>query len=87
MPAISPRATPDTSPLANRYTNNLSGNAGDADIAFSDLNENLWSSGVDATYKLTPQITLGVGYAFTDTPSAARTAAPSRSAPAGSTRR
>jgi outer membrane receptor protein involved in Fe transport len=68
VPAISPREQPDTTnPLANRYTNNLSGNAGDADIAFSDLNENLWSSGVDATYKLTPQISLGVGYAFTDT--------------------
>ena len=67
VPAISPRTTPDPSPLANRYTNNLSGTAGNADIAFSDLNENLWSSGVDATYKLAPGITLGVGYAFTDT--------------------
>ncbi len=67
LSAAEQAANLSTNPLAGRYTNNLSGNAGDADIAFSDLNEDLWSSGADATYKISSGITLGVGYAFTDT--------------------
>ena len=48
-------------------TLNVGGNAGSASIAFSKLNEDLWSSGADLTYKAFPDLSLTVGYAFSDT--------------------
>jgi outer membrane receptor protein involved in Fe transport len=48
----------------NRLNNGQQGNAG---IAFSDLNETLWSAGADLSYKVTPDITTTIGYAFSDT--------------------
>ncbi len=54
-------------PTGNKFVNDLGGNRGDATIAFSDLNEDLWSGGVDLSYELAPQITATVGYAYTDT--------------------
>ncbi|MBU0863634.1 MAG: TonB-dependent receptor [Alphaproteobacteria bacterium] len=54
-------------PTGDKFVNDLGGNRGDATIAFSDLNENLWSGGVDLSYELAPQITATVGYAYTDT--------------------
>ena len=50
-----------------RNTLNVGGNAGSATIAFSDLNENLWSGGADLAYKLFPDLTLTFGYAYSDT--------------------
>ena len=50
-----------------RDTLNVGGNAGTATIAFSDLNENLWSGGADIGYKLFPDLTLTFGYAYSDT--------------------
>ena len=54
-------------PTGDKFVNDLGGNRGDATIAFSDLNENLWSGGVDLSYELAPQITATVGYAYSDT--------------------
>lgn len=50
----------------DRYVNDLGGNKGDATIAFSDLNEDLWSGGADLTYAITPDLRLGAGYAYQD---------------------
>jgi len=50
------------------YVNRLNnGNGGDATISYSDLNEDLWSGGVDATYKFAPGVSATVGYAYLDT--------------------
>lgn len=54
-------------PLGQYFVNNLDGNAGRATVSFSDLNENLWSGGVDVSYKIVPTVTATVGYAYTDT--------------------
>lgn len=48
-------------------TLNVGGNAGTASIAFSKLNEDLWSGGADLSYKLFPDLTLTFGYAYSDT--------------------
>lgn len=54
-------------PLGQFFVNNLDGNAGRANVSFSDLNEDLWSGGIDVSYKVSPAITATVGYAYTDT--------------------
>ncbi|RYD42586.1 MAG: TonB-dependent receptor, partial [Sphingomonadales bacterium] len=54
-------------PTGDKFVNDLGGNRGDATIAFSDLNEDLWSGGVDLSYELASHITATVGYAYTDT--------------------
>ena len=54
-------------PLGNIFVNNLDGNAGRATVSFSDLNEDLWSGGIDVAYKVIPTVTATVGYAYTDT--------------------
>lgn len=54
-------------PTGDKFVNDLGGNKGDATIAFSDLNEDLWSGGVDLSYELAPQLTATVGYAYSDT--------------------
>jgi outer membrane receptor protein involved in Fe transport len=48
-------------------TLNVGRSAGSATIAFSKLNENLWSGGVDLSYKIIPEITATIGYAYSDT--------------------
>jgi TonB-dependent receptor len=48
----------------NRLDN---GNAGFAEIAFSDLDEDLWSAGVDLTAQLMPRLVLSGGVDITDT--------------------
>lgn len=53
-------------PLGEFFVNNLDGNAGRANLSFSDLNENLWSGGVDVSYKLMPSVTATVGYSYAD---------------------
>lgn len=40
---------------------------GSATIGFSDLNEDLYSAGVDLTYRLKPGISATIGYAYSDT--------------------
>jgi len=54
-------------PVGDKFVNDLGGNRGDATIAFSDLNEDLWSGGVDLSYEIAPQISATVGYAYSDT--------------------
>lgn len=55
-------------PFGAYFVNRLNnGNGGDATISFSDLNEDLWSAGADLSYLLTPDISLTVGGAFSDT--------------------
>jgi len=55
-------------PFGQYYINRLNnGNGGDATVAYSDLNENLWSGGVDASYKLAPGFSGTVGYAYLHT--------------------
>ena len=54
-------------PVGDKFVNDLGGNRGDASIAFSDLNEDLWSGGVDLTYEIAPRISATVGYAYSDT--------------------
>jgi outer membrane receptor protein involved in Fe transport len=49
------------------FINNLNGNSGTANVAFSDLNEDLWSGGIDVSYHATPDLTLTVGGAYSDT--------------------
>lgn len=52
----------------NYFVNRLNnGNGGDASVSYSDLNEDLWSAGVDLSYQATPEIGLTVGGAFSDT--------------------
>ena len=48
----------------NRLNN---GQQGTAEASYSVLNENLWAGGLDLTYKVTPDITATIGYAYSDT--------------------
>lgn len=55
-------------PTGNKFINDLGGSTqGEAAVAFSDLNEDLWSSGLDLTYAFSPALRIGGGYAFQDT--------------------
>jgi hypothetical protein len=54
-------------PVGDRFVNALNRQRGDASVAFSELNENLWSAGADLSYKIAPTFTVTAGYAFTDT--------------------
>ncbi len=54
-------------PAGGKFVNDLGGNKGDATIAFSDLDEDLWSGGVDLSYTFAPGLTATAGYAFSDT--------------------
>ncbi|MEP7348890.1 MAG: TonB-dependent receptor [Sphingorhabdus sp.] len=48
----------------NRLNN---GQQGSAEVSYSLLNENLWAGGLDLSYKVTPDITATIGYAYSDT--------------------
>jgi len=55
-------------PFGAIFINRLqNGNAGDASIAFSDLDEDLWSGGLDVSYLVIPDLTVTVGGAYADT--------------------
>ena len=54
--------------FGNLFINNLNnGQSGNAEISYSDLNEDLWSGGADLTYRMSPEIAVTVGYAYLDT--------------------
>ncbi len=56
-----------TDPFGAFYINRLNnGQQGDGRINFSNLEEDLWSSGVDIGYRVTPQLRVTAGYAFLD---------------------
>ncbi|OYY70831.1 MAG: TonB-dependent receptor [Sphingomonadales bacterium 28-55-16] len=54
-------------PTGAYFVNVLNRNRGDARVIFSKLTEELISGGVDVTYKLTPDIGITVGNAYSDT--------------------
>jgi outer membrane receptor protein involved in Fe transport len=55
-------------PYGNLFVNRLNnGNGGDATMSFSDLNEDLWSGGVDLTYRPLDTLSVTAGYAYLDT--------------------
>lgn len=62
------RTNTSADPFGQYFVNRLNnGNGGDARISYSDLDEDLWSGGVDATYKLAPGFAATVGYAYVHT--------------------
>lgn len=63
------RSNSATDPFGQFYTNTLNTGQrpGSATIAFSELNENLYSAGVDFTYELSPTVKAVYGYAYADT--------------------
>jgi outer membrane receptor protein involved in Fe transport len=62
------RSNNPSDPYGSFFINRLNnGQSGSAEIAFSNLNENLWSGGADLSYQLSDAIRLSVGYAFSDT--------------------
>lgn len=54
-------------PVGDRFVNALNRQRGDASVTFSDLNEDLWSAGLDLSYKFSPDLSATLGYAFSDT--------------------
>ncbi len=61
------RTNTASDPLGDRFVNRLNRATGSASIAFSDLEENLWSAGADISYELAPGFVATVGGAWSDT--------------------
>ncbi|QWC57295.1 TonB-dependent receptor plug domain-containing protein [Erythrobacter sp. 3-20A1M] len=62
------RSNAEADPFGQYFVNRLNnGNGGDGEIAFSDLNEDLYSGGLDLTYNLAPSVTITAGGAYSDT--------------------
>ncbi|MFC4292834.1 TonB-dependent receptor domain-containing protein [Sphingorhabdus arenilitoris] len=62
------RSNSPTDPFGEFFINRLNnGQEGSASVSFSDLNEDLYSAGVDLSYRFAPTITGTVGYAYADT--------------------
>ena len=61
------RTNSPSDPTGQYFVNVLNRQRGDARVIFSKLTEELISGGVDVTYKLTPDIGITVGNAYTDT--------------------
>lgn len=61
------RSNAAADPYGTRFVNRLNGNTGEASVTFSDLNEDLWSGGIDVSYKPVPEVTATVGGLFSDT--------------------
>ena len=61
------RTNSASDPTGQYFVNVLNRQRGDARVIFSKLTEKLLSGGVDVTYKLTPDIGVTVGNAYTDT--------------------
>ncbi|HEX2596383.1 MAG TPA: TonB-dependent receptor [Luteimonas sp.] len=62
------RSNVAASPFGDYYINRLdNGQTGFANIAFSQLEEGLWSGGVDVTWKMGPRFALSAGYDFAET--------------------
>ena len=69
------RTNSSADPFGNVFVNRLNNGArGDADITFSDLNEDLWSGGIDLSYLATDRLTATFGgyYLSTDRRSSRR---------------
>jgi outer membrane receptor protein involved in Fe transport len=62
------RSNQSSDPFGNFFINRLNnGQQGSATASFSDLNEGLWSTGADLSYKVSPALTATFGYAMVDT--------------------
>ncbi len=62
------RTNATADPYGQYFVNRLNnGNGGDAVVSYSDLTEDLWSGGADATYKFSPAFSATAGYAYADT--------------------
>lgn len=61
------RTNSPSDPFGNMFVNRLNGNTGEASVTFSNLNEDLWSGGLDLSYRLNPAFTVTVGGAASDT--------------------
>ncbi len=61
------RTNAASDPTGAYFVNVLNRQRGDARVIFSKLTEKLLSGGIDVTYKLTPDIGVTVGNAYTDT--------------------
>ncbi len=62
------RTNASADPYGNYFVNRLNnGNNGDAKVSYSALDERLWSGGLDASYRFSPDLSVTVGYAYTDT--------------------
>ena len=67
-PVCGPTSVAGCDPYGATFINTLTnGQTGLADASYSFLNEDLWSGGVDLSYKLTPGVTATIGYAYSDT--------------------
>ncbi len=53
--------------FGNTFINVLDRQTGDAAVVFSDLQEELWSGGVDVSYPIFDSFVVTAGYAYTDT--------------------
>ncbi len=59
------RTNNSTDAYGQLYQIALTGNIGNRPrIAYSDLNEDLWSAGADLTYRLNPDLSVTAGYAY-----------------------
>ena len=54
-------------PYAGNYLNRLNAGLGSGTATYSDLNENLFSGGLDFSYKFSPRLTVTAGMAYSDT--------------------
>ena len=62
------RSNDPNDPLGTSFINRLNnGQQGSARVQYSDLNEDLWSGGVDLGYRFSSLLRATVGYAYTDT--------------------
>ena len=62
------RSNQASDPFGNVFINRLNnGQQGSAEVSYSYLNENLWAGGLDLSFKITPDITGTIGYAYSDT--------------------
>jgi hypothetical protein len=61
------RTNASSDPTGAYFVNVLNRNRGDARVIFSKLTEELLSGGVDVTYKITPDIGITFGNAYSDT--------------------
>ncbi|HMN54411.1 MAG TPA: TonB-dependent receptor, partial [Sphingopyxis sp.] len=63
------RSNSPADPYGQFFTNTLNTGQrpGSASIAFSDLNEDLYSAGIDLTWEIAPRVKAVYGYAYSDT--------------------
>lgn len=61
------RSNQASDPFGALFINRLNnGQQGSAEVSYSYLNENLWSGSLDLSFKISPDITGTIGYAYSD---------------------